>query len=283
MVGSGCSFSEIGTLHPTKWLEQFGRLLGVNNFLNYNMARGGSGNEFIKTNALSKLNELINKGINPSDIFVTIQWTGYERCDLFVSEELPTITDLETDFKPNYLGRGYDKPERNDFGWVFSGAHINRDEKYEESSHQSRFQQEYLHRWYKYYYTHQGMWVNTLNNILFIQNFCKSHNIDYVFCTAWNLVQDESNKMKIPTFEQYSGFKFLWDMIDFDRFIFYPSNRPNMDIEKHNEREISDYGGMWQYMVERDGIDLDNRHPNEHGSKIWAEYILDTMKERKLL
>ena len=294
LVGSGCSFTEVCTPvygdapKQIKWLERLGLDLGIEIEKIYNMGMGGSGNEFIKLNLLYKLNELVrNPNIKSSDIFVAVQWTGFERCDLFVSDEIPTIDGFHKDLSPMYLGdnKNFSSWAPKLFGWVFSGAHIGRDydDSQNPSGHETETKMNYLTRWYKYYYTHQGMWVNTLNNILFIQNLCKAHNIDYVFCTAWNLVQDESNEMKIPTFEQYFGFKFLWDMIDFDRFIFYPSNRPNMVIEKHNEREISDYGGMWQYMVERDGIDLDNRHPNKHGSKVWAEYIHNTMKDRKLL
>ena len=281
-VGGGCSFTQTASF-PI-WVEQLGRLLDVNMTLLYNMAKGGCGNEYIKINTLYKIDELINKGIDPSDIFVAIQWTGYERCDLFVSEEVPTINNLDKDLLVNHIGSGVDENPVPDVGWVYSGAHIARDFKYEKNAHQPRLLQEYLQRWYKYYYTHQGMWVDTLNNILFVQNFCKSHNIDYVFCTGWNLVTDQDNQVKIPTFEQYPGFKFLWDMIDFDRFIFYPSKVPSMVVDKENFFEENlEYGGMWQYMVERDGIDLGDMHPNEHGSKLWAEYVYNTMKDRKLL
>ncbi len=301
LVGSGCSFSEIEPIDAhreyeevidKKWMEYLGIKLDISQ--TYNMASGGSGNEFIKINFLYKMDELINKGINPSDIFVAIQWTGFERCDLFVSDEIPTIDGLAKDLQPNYIGNPRSIHPNKSFGWTFSGAHVGRDKKYERGTHQSRFNQEYVNRWYKYYYTHQGMWVNTLDNILFVQNFCKSHNIDYVFCTSWDNVtgQDNGYDKRINTLEQFNGFQFLWNMIDLDRFIFYPSNLPNMVLPidsvykqfiKERGDGLSNYGGMWQYMGERDGIDLDDRHPNSHGSKIWAEYIHNTMKDRKLL
>jgi hypothetical protein len=306
LVGSGCSFTEVCTPvygddpKQIKWLERLGLELGIEKVKTYNMGMGGAGNEFIKMNFLYKIQELLKvPDIKSSDIFVAIQWTGYERCDLFVSDEIPTIDGLDEDLQPNYFGSNYNTHKmesKPDFGWVFSGAHIGRDYDVSQnpSGHETETKMNYLTRWYKYYYTHQGMWVNTLNNILFIQNLCKAHNIDYVFCTGWNIVVDtypdafyNSDSSNTNTFEQYFGFKFLWDMIDFDRFIFYPSNIYNFKTEKEcqykKNREISDYGGMWQYMVERDGIDLDNRHPNKHGSKVWAEYIHNTMKDRKLL
>jgi hypothetical protein len=295
LIGGGCSFTEVCTPvyedapKQIKWLERLGLELGIEKVKTYNMGMGGAGNEFIKMNFLYKIQELLKvPDIKSSDIFVAIQWTGYERCDLFVSDEIPTIDGLDEDLQPNYFGSNYNTHKmesKPDFGWVFSGAHISRDMEYDENTHEPLLLQEYLQRWYKYYYTHQGMWVNTLNNILFVQNFCKSHNIDYVFCTSWDIVsgQDpyEGDSYR-NVIEDYPGFKFLWDMIDFDRFIFYSSNISNMLKGKHN-MEISDYGGMWQYMVERDGIDPDSRHPTQHGSRVWAEYILDTMKDRKLL
>jgi hypothetical protein len=285
LVGSGCSFSERGTYdykakldQNTQWLEFLGPLLGVHEI--HNMAGGGAGNEFIKLNLLYKLNELVkNPNIKSSDIFVGVQWTGFERSDLFVSDEIPTINGLEEDLKPKYLGISYEKPKDKSIGWVCSGAHVLRNKKLEKNSHQPRFKQEYLNRWYKYYYTHQGGWLKTLNSILFVQNFCKSHNIDYVFCTGWDLVSGQS---VIPIFHKFPELKFLWDMVDLERFVFYPSKIHNLSWNKYRNK-ISEYGGMWQYMVERDGIDPDSDHPNPQGSKIWAEYIHNIMKERKLL
>ena len=115
-------------------------------------------------------------------------------------------------------------------------------------------------------------------------------NIDYVFCTSWDNVtgQDDGYDKRINTLEQFNGFQFLWNMIDLDRFIFYPSNLPNMVLPidsvykqfiKERGDGLSNYGGMWQYMGERDGIDLGDMHPNEHGSKLWAEYVYNTMKD----
>jgi hypothetical protein len=297
LVGSGCSFTEVAQPvnsedpKEIKWLECLGLDLGIETEKTYNMGMGGSGNEFIKLNLLYKLTELLKVShIKPSDIFVAVQWTGFERCDLFVSDEIPTIGGLEKDLEPNHLGDTRESKRKN-FGWVFSGAHILRDYNWRDNTegHESETKMNYLTRWYKYYYTHQGMWVNTLNNILFVQNFCKSHNIDYVFCTGWDNVagQDQihgsHNDESLNTLEQFNGFKFLWDTIDFDRFIFYSSNLPNFKMKKQKEGKISDYGGMWQYMAERGGIDPDDNHPNKHGSKVWAEYIHNTIKDRKLL
>ena len=291
LVGSGCSFTEVESnpssdgIRERRWLECLGLDLGIETEKIYNMGTGGSGNEFIKLNLLYKLTELLKVShIKSSDIFVAVQWTGFERCDLFVSDEIPTIDGLEKDLEPKYLGDSRENPKRKDFGWVFSGAHIVRDYKWtywNPDGHETETKMNYLMRWYQYYYTHQGMWVNTLNNILFIQNFCKAHNIDYVFCTGWdNVIGQDDN---LNTLEQFNGFKFLWDMIDLDRFMFYSSNLPNFKMKKQKEGKISDYGGMWQYMAERGGIDSDDNHPNKHGSKVWAEYIYNTIKDRKLL
>ena len=43
------------------------------------------------------------------------------------------------------------------------------------------------------------------------------------------------------------------------------------------------HGGMWQYIVDKDGINWDNDHPNEEGQKMWGEYILEESTRRKLL
>jgi hypothetical protein len=40
---------------------------------------------------------------------------------------------------------------------------------------------------------------------------------------------------------------------------------------------------MWQYLIERDGINLKDDHPSEYGHKIWGNYIFNVLTERKIL
>ena len=59
------------------------------------------------------------------------------------------------------------------------------------------------------------------------------------------------------------------------------SNCKNISTERINKS--NKHGGMWQYIVDRDGVNWDNDHPNEQGQKMWGDYIVDVLTQRKLI
>ena len=80
---------------------------------------------------------------------------------------------------------------------------------------------------------------------------------------------------------KFKQFSYLWNQIEQDRFIFYESKYGNMS--KNQADNYSKFGGMWQYLIERDGINLDNDHPNEYGQKIWGEYLKEQVVTRNII
>ena len=44
----------------------------------------------------------------------------------------------------------------------------------------------------------------------------------------------------------------------------------------------SKYGGMWQYLIEQDEIRDDN-HPTLKGQKIWGDYLVNKLIEKKII
>ena len=65
-----------------------------------------------------------------------------------------------------------------------------------------------------------------------------------------------------------------------DKFIFYESDFWNMSTNRAGKK--SKYGGMWQYLIEQDEIRDDN-HPTLKGQKIWGDYLVNKLIEKKII
>ena len=115
------------------------------------------------------------------------------------------------------------------------------------------------------------------DNVLFIQNLCKSLGIDYVMTNAWNPYEDEFGEERFDS----KHFEYMKRLIDLDYMVYVKSNMKN--ISNHKLEWTNKHGGMWQYLIERDGINHENAHPNEYGQKIWGEYMMDELTKRKLI
>ena len=271
VVGCGCSFLE--THQP--WF------LSIPSERYVNLSKGGCGNEFIKHQLAFKISELISDNVNPKDIFVAVQWTGISRIDLYVQKG-QTITpgSFHHDFKPTRLGSYVTvgegiTPDRRDHsrGFIHSGGGNNWVPDWETKS----FQDEFLINYFKHFANDLDVLKSYFDRILFIQNLCKSLGIDYVMTNAWNPYEDEVGKERFES----RHFDYLKRLIDFNHMIYVESNCKNVSTARLDK--TNKHGGMWQYLIERDGINHENAHPNEHGQNIWGEYIIDELRKRKLL
>lgn len=271
VIGCGCSFLE--THQP--WL------LSIPSEKYVNLSKGGCGNEFIKHQLTFKISELISNNVNPKDIFVAAQWTGISRLDLYVQKG-QTITpgSFHHDLEPTLVGSHVTvgdgvTPYRTDHarGFVHSGGGNNHVGQFETESFRDEFFLEYFKR-----FANDLSSIKTyFDNILFIQNLCKSLGIDYVMTNAWNPYEDEFGKERFNS----RHFNHMERLIDLNHMIYVESNCQNIStarVDKPNK-----HGGMWQYIVDRDGINWDNDHPNEEGQKMWGDYIVDELNKRKLL
>ena len=285
IVAGGCSFSETST----PWT--YG--LGINHYNVSNLARGGCGNEFIRRQVIFKVSELLKKGIPSNEILVGVQWTGLARIDLFVSEE-ETVTEnkFHSDFTVDNLGHETHpakelrpnewnwNTDKHNYGWIHSGGGNNFVSEWKTRDFQDRHFQKY----FKYFMTHDMGWSNFLYNVLMVQWFCKSNNISFFNFTGWNLIDNDNGANYTENFmEKYSHSKHLWDMIDQNNFIFYESGVFNITPNVNMTQEKSKYGGMWQYLTEHNGINLDNAHPSIEGQKMWGNFLKEELIKRKII
>ena len=271
VVGCGCSFLE--THQP--WF------LSIPSERYVNLSKGGCGNEFIKHQLAFKISELISNNVNPKDIFVAAQWTGISRIDLYVQKG-QTITpgSFHHDFKPTRLGSHVTVGEGitpyrqdNSRGFIHSGGGNNWVPDWETKS----FQDEFLINYFKHFANDLDVIKSYFDRILFIQNLCKSLKIDYVMTNAWNPYEDELGEERFES----RHFDYLKRLIDLNHMIYVESDFKNVSTARLNKP--NKHGGMWQYLIERDGINHENAHPNEQGQKMWGDYIVDVLTQRKLI
>ena len=283
LVTGGCSFSE----SSDPWAYE----LGINHYNVSNLARGSCGNEFIRRQVIFKVSELLKKGIPSNEILVGVQWTGIARIDLFVSEEeVATENKFHTDFKIDNIGHethpansgslewnwNFDK---HDYGWIHSGGGDNFVKEWGAETFEGRYFQKY----FKYFMTHNQGWSNFLYNVLMLQWFCKSNNISLFNFTGWNLIDNDGGDNYIDNnVEKFPESRHLWDMIDKHNFIFVESGICNIKKEEITGKK-SPYGGMWQYLTEHNGINLDNDHPSEDGQSMWGNFLKDELIKRKII
>lgn len=184
LLTGGCSF----TGGPLCWPYHLAKNIG---YKLVNEGQGGSGNGLIKKKVMYRLTELL-KTVDKQDILVGIMWSGFARHEIFTCD----IIDKNNVFRPQSNIVKYIDDKQSVGNWVI----IN-------------------HGWDNYYAKNfylnfdllAGV-IQTLENILAMQNFLQYHEINYFMTTftTETLPQDFINQPEA---------KWLYDQIDFDKFL----------------------------------------------------------------
>ena len=153
-------------------------------------------------------------------------------------------------------------------------------------------QRDYFNLWYDNFYSVEKQFIETLKSILLVQTFCERHNIKY-FMSVWQNIFNARNP--IDEDYQYAGdlppksygdecvesrlhpkfvdvysknCQFLWNTIDFDKFIFY-----------ENDKVI--YGGITEYAnVNKLEFWEDNAHVSYSGHKKFIDEYSEQIEEQ---
>jgi len=282
-IGVGCSFSDGGF----SWIFKLPSRLGIEKV--HNIARGSCGNQFIRTNLMYKVSQLLKEGVNPHEILVCVQWTGTSRIDMMVDEEqVMTPNKFNKDFEVTNLGYyqvgGGPLHEKlckefntHSKGYIHSGGANNWSTS---EIPKNDFQEKYLSNYFKYYFTEELGFSNFLNEVLMVQNFLKVKEIPYLMFCGWDNINSYEED-SISFLEKFSDQRYLFNSIDFDNFVFVKSDLPNW-VMRYNQRleRQTEYGGMWQYLCD-EGIDNpENRHPSDKGHSMWARYLQKELEKR---
>ena len=253
VITSGCSFTQ----RKETWANVGKETL--KNYKFHNVGMSGVGNYVISTLCINKVNQLLSAGIDTSKIFVVIQWSGIFRKSFISNKSAPTgHVDLSECAEPVFIHPicAKENEDKSKLCWDVGRHNVTS---------------EYWRRYYGDYWSDECAFIETLENILRVQWFLKSHNINFLMFTGWDIftVGDDlpseqhgkrrdilsllrGKKTSKLTNDQWSKTRYtnidnlltkdnhkwshhLWDMIDFDRFLFFS----NHSIK---------YGGLLQWV-----------------------------------
>ena len=222
LLTSGCSFTEDrpgGFSWPNLISKQMNTKL-------VNLGSGMSGNSFI---AKQLINTISHHYMDEKDLVVGVMWTDVSRKDILISRK-ETLKWGEIKKQPSKLwldqviddkltyptvtmsGEAYKKSKDINSLWTKSGMHnwVEADT-------------EFWKTWYTDYYTFEGMFWETLENILRTQWFLEKYNIPYFMTSLNDLFTEGLSKYEEP--------KHLYDLIDMDKFCLYDGTK---GIYEHN-------------------------------------------------
>jgi hypothetical protein len=251
-------------------------------------------NAVIANSILYGVDKLLKNGVLASDIKVVVQWSGWSRNSAFISQKKQNEMGYQLYPDPK-TAKEDDYAHINDFinvpkkyagehgYFILAGGY--------HATHVGVKSIDYFDEYVKHVFSADERMIEYLKNILLVQHFCKLHNIEYKCFTMHNnfskdYVNDEgfpkwrpentdkneayhvvyNNYIPItwqsdltPLFENNPYVKYLYDMVDFDKFWFY---------EKEN---VTKYGGQVEWSIKR--YNFDEVSDNEDiPNIIWQEF-----------
>ena len=237
------------------------------------------GSEYQKRSVIFSVNELINKGVDPSDIYVITEWSQPNRLLIEIPKEfVEDILDEVEYHEYNFvLDNKFKKVENSEYNFISKHKSLNiviGDRVYSNIEHadldsfgnsNAKF---YIKEFVKncpISYKPIDRLEQYLTNILDLQSYLKSKNINYTFYLmnntfegyydnfanftyteeTRNVVQQE--KIELPSLKNFYHIKDfsaylnnIWNGIDKNNFVFYQTDR-------------FQYGGLDEYAMERFG------------------------------
>jgi len=255
LLTSGCSFTEDipgGFYWPNLISKQMNTKL-------VNIGSGMSGNSFI---AKKLINTISHHYMDDKDLVVGVMWTDISRKDILVSrEETLEWSDVTTEKYPdehphNKLWLDYVIDDKLTYPTVTMSGKTYKESKYIKSlwmksgmHHWKEADTEFWKTWYIDYYTFEGMFWETLENILRTQWFLEKYNIPYFMTSVTDLFTEGLSKYEEP--------KHLYDLIDMDKFCLYDGTK-----------------GIYEHNVENNIPFDETMHSTQKGQKAFCEDVI---------
>lgn len=265
-----------------KWPHYIKKYIDENQYTVYNLGNATNDNSVIRKSIIWKVNDLIKNGINPSDIQVFVQWSSWQRNSFFIS----TKHSLDKKTNINYVNDKLniyshindfikDKDKPGEFGYYLLTGGGNY-------SHLPYRIKDIIGEYYLHFYNLQESLIRFFENILFLENYLKNKDINYL---CFNL---QNNFSKIYT--STDGFPSLWDEKNIFNSLyvekFIPKTIQDDTNLKYNneyidhlfeqidfknfwffENENTKYGGLMEWSIKNYDINEDNL---ENG--MWMEF-----------
>jgi hypothetical protein len=225
LTTAGCSFT-LDNYQKT-WANYLAEGLG---YELTNLGARGAGIDFISKRVMYHCSH------NQTDLIV-ILLPSADRFDWYLDQYHPMRAD-GIDIASWQNGQGpslmtLDGKVNYDEGYSLSGGEIRGHKKH----------------WFKYYYSETSALLNYWTTVYNLENFFKVNHIPYYFTTAYNknsLVEQSCNQTK-----NTGNFKWIFDCIDWDRFIFYQTDKGFLKFTQDqkfgviNNHPISDAHRCW--------------------------------------
>ena len=289
----GCSFSS-ENLYRQTWINHIQEKYDFKRYVH--MGNPASGNELIAERVIYALQTLLDSGKSANDLYLGVMWSGIERKELFVSAQ---ETDKYTELDDSVRREGENTLVMSNRSNVFSNTKGVRPRivnvpngylksgglPYQEVWWRNKSQRDYFNLWYDNFYSVEKQFIDTLKSILLVQTFCERHNIKY-FMSVWQNIFNARNPQGDLPSKSYGdecvesrfqpkfvdifnkSSRFLWNSIDFNKFIFY-----------ENDKVI--YGGLTEYAnVNKLEFWEDNAHVCYSGHKKFIDEYSEQIEEQ---
>jgi hypothetical protein len=216
LVAAGCSFTK--DYYQKTWPDY------LSNSLRYNLVNigaRGAGMDFISKRLITHLTQC-----DPDTTLVGIMLPSSDRFDYYVDSSHPlknnllNVTNWQGNGRPELINLDGTTSYTN--GYSLTGGEPRGDKKY----------------WYKYFYNKTYSLINYWFNVHSIQTYLKLQKFDYFFTTAYDI--DCTVEQPINNSDESIEYTKMFDLIDFDQFIFYKERSGFLSFVKEKNFTITD-------------------------------------------
>lgn len=238
LVTSGCSYSAYGGDWPFLLKHHY-------NYDLYNLALPSVGNDWIYRSVVYGVNTALKQGIQPKDIIVSVLWTHVDRKSFYITKkDTPNWellinelfgTHLHVRNPANFLeikfgthGNDYvhtGKPVGLPSAWIVGNAAKATYPDANKFLNKVNELDKYKIPYYENFHTEEGLFLETIENILGLQWFCKAMGItlinqsyiDLFYYPEYDFFNSNEKRNHITT--TYPHLSYLYDMIDFSTWV----------------------------------------------------------------
>ena len=260
LISSGCSFSD--NCFGGRWPHFFAN--SVNAEL-YNRGQGSCGNDWISKTAIYEAIGLISAGYDPNQFIIIVMWSGIDRKGIFVSKkETHDYDNLINNDHPNPV-RFYGEPPNEycksniEDGYLVGSMGCNFQNK-----NITQMKQELIGK----FYNDEALAIESYEHFLRLQWFCKSYGIKLINLTYMDIMHYPNRELNMLTKDYYHNIKHLYDMIDFDNWIFWKDTMGLFEYARDNNLSFYE----------------DKVHPRPEAHKYYVEnFLIPELSRRNIL
>lgn len=283
LITGGCSFSTGDDTNGwTGYTTQF--LKNINpNLKTAHTGKNSAGQEYIQKRIVSTLCDLMKQGANPHEMLVVVMWSGTSRKTWFIDNPLmisrmvngwPNFHGGMTDQFLSLTNNGIEDP------WFFttkngSEFRYNHNGGWYLTVNGSDCQLEFVQQHYLLDKEVNGVGKthSSLENIIFLQNFCKLHGIKLVSQFFMKHVYVDIERHK-----DHEIISYLYDQLDQSMMIkmgMFEYLHKDLEVSEddavlltHEERKFRQNKYKLNYFAQ------DGFHPADQGNMVWCNEIL---------